>query len=171
MSVSVTVVVPGIGSARLGDRRADDRAVVHVLARHRNRGSGVDPGLVDVQQAIPVGVAARRGTADGHALVVRHHHVRQRNVARIGDDVREGHRAAHRHDRARRAVVVRAVGQLDDIHTRHRAEVVFRIGVVQRCPLTVPVPVAVPRFAYCPATATPVAVKSHTSSGSRSCSC
>ena len=74
-------------SARLGDRRADDRSVVHVLARHRKRGSGVRPGLVDVQPAIPVGVVAQCRTADDHALVVRHLDARQRNVPGIGDDV------------------------------------------------------------------------------------
>src|SRR5690606_13292209 len=85
------------------DRVAGDRPHVDVLAGHGNRAAGVGPDLGDVQQIVAVGVAVHEG--DGHALVIGDHYVGQGHVARVGDDVGEGHRAAHGHHRAGGAVV------------------------------------------------------------------
>src|SRR5262249_54434476 len=103
-----------------------DRADVAVLAGLGDAAGAVHPGLAHVQQAVAVVPA---DVDRGDALVVGDHHVDQRHVAGVGDVVGPGHGAADGHVRAGRAVVVGAVGQLDDPDGRGVAEVVVGVGV------------------------------------------
>ena len=88
------------------------------------------------------------------------------DVAGVGDEVGEGHRAADRHHRPGGGVGILAVGQLHQIDGRHGTEVVVGVGVGHRRRPGGGVPVAVPRLVYWPAVAMRDAVKVQVSVGS-----
>src|SRR5947199_400367 len=99
------VVAVVIGRVVVGDRGAG-RVVgvvagdgVGLLGGEGGGGDAVVRGLVDIELAEIVRVAARR-TRDGPELVVADDHILDRNVAGIRDNVSEGDGARHGHVRA-----------------------------------------------------------------------
>jgi len=100
-------LVPGI----VGRHRAD----VAVRTGYRGAAGRIRPGLARIQHAVAV-VPCR--TADRHALVIRHHHIRQRDVSGVGHQIAPGHRVAHQHQRPGSLVGVLAVRRLLDPNRR-----------------------------------------------------
>src|SRR5262249_13433734 len=82
------------------------------LADHGDAGGGVGPGLARVEQAVVVTVAA---LVDGdHAgMVVGDGQIGEGDVAGVADQVSPGHGRADDQQGASAAVVIGAVGQLD----------------------------------------------------------
>src|SRR5256885_737536 len=93
-------------------------------------GGGEGPGLGGGQEAVAVGVAAGERGAEvvggvaRSAVVIHDDDTRQRDVAGVRHHVVERHRAAHRHEDPGRHVVVRPVGELDQVDGRGATEVV-----------------------------------------------
>ena len=136
------------------------------------RRGGEGPGLGRVEQAVAVGVAADEGGGEvvgrvgGRAVVVAHRDAGQRDVAGVGDDVGEGHRAADRDERAGAASLSVPLVSLTMLIAGAAPKWLSGLVSVTGGPPPGGVPVAVPTLVYWPAVAIRDAVKVQVSAGS-----
>jgi len=111
------------------------RAQVLVLSRDRKARRRVEPHFARFQQIVVVAVAHVESAAEDRRgidprLVVHDRHARDGFIAEITDLIGPSDRAAHRDQRPCRCVIVRAVGQFDELNLAGNVE--RKIGATHR---------------------------------------